>query len=46
MLGSLSQSAQKELANLITLLLGLTVSTKMQWQAFLNPQTLMIMALA
>ena len=41
-LGSLSQSAQKELANLITLLLGLTVSTKMQWQAFLNPQTLMI----
>ncbi|MDD3192839.1 MAG: sodium ion-translocating decarboxylase subunit beta [Oscillospiraceae bacterium] len=44
-LGSLSQSAQKELANLITLLLGLTVSTKMQWQAFLNPQTLMIMGL-
>ena len=42
-LDSLSQSAQKELANLITLLLGLTVSTKMQWQAFLNPQTLMIM---
>lgn len=35
----------KELANLITLLLGLTVSTKMQWQAFLNPQTLMIMGL-
>ena len=44
-LDSLSQSAQKELANLITLLLGLTVSTKMQWQAFLNPQTLMIMGL-
>lgn len=44
-LGSLSQSAQKELANLITLLLGLTVSTKMQWQAFLNAQTLMIMGL-
>ena len=44
-LGSLSQSAQKELANLVTLLLGLTVSTKMQWQAFLNPQTLMIMGL-
>ena len=41
----LSQSAQKELANLITLLFGLTVSTEMQWQAFLNPQTLMIMGL-
>ncbi|MBR6608008.1 MAG: sodium ion-translocating decarboxylase subunit beta, partial [Oscillospiraceae bacterium] len=44
-LESLSQSAQKELANLITILLGLTVSTKMQWQAFLNVETLMIMGL-
>lgn len=41
----LSESAQKELANLITLLLGITVATKMQAAAFLNPQTLMILAL-
>lgn len=44
-LNSLSQSAQKELANLITLLLGLTVSTKMHYEGFLNPQTLLIMGL-
>ena len=44
-LNSLSESAQHELANLITLLLGLTVSTKMQWQYFLRWETLMIMGL-
>lgn len=44
-LNSLSQSAQKELANLITLFLGLTVSTKMHYEGFLNPQTLLIMGL-
>ena len=44
-LNSLSQSAQKELANLITLLLGLTVSTKMHYEGFLNSQTLLIMGL-
>ena len=44
-LGSLSESAQKELANLITLLLGLTISTKMHWQSFLDLKTLMIMLL-
>lgn len=44
-LNSLSQSAQKELANLITLLLGLTVATKMHYEAFLNPQTMLIMGL-
>lgn len=44
-LDSLSQSAQHELANLVTLLLGLTVATKMQWQYFFNLQTLMILAL-
>lgn len=44
-LNSLSASAQKELPNLITLLLGLTVSTKMQWTSFLTIDTLMIMGL-
>lgn len=44
-LNSLSETAQKDLANLITLLLGLTIATKMQYQYFLNPQTLLIMAL-
>ena len=44
-LDSLSESAQKVLANLITLLLGLTVAAKMTAEAFLNWQTLMILAL-
>lgn len=42
---SLSKSAQNELANLITILLGITVATKMQWQSFLNLQTLLILGL-
>lgn len=42
---NLSKSAQNELANLITLLLGLTISTKMQADQFLRVETLMIMAL-
>ncbi len=44
-LHSLSESAQKELANLITLFLGITVATKMQADLFLRKETLMIMAL-
>lgn len=44
-LKSLSESAQKELANLITLLLGITVATKMQADQFLTVQTLLIMGL-
>ena len=44
-LGSLSDTAQKVLANLVTLLLGLTVAARMQADAFLNLQTLMILAL-
>lgn len=44
-LRSLSESAQKELANLITLLLGLSIATKMQAGAFLNWGTIMIMGL-
>jgi oxaloacetate decarboxylase beta subunit len=44
-LGSLSETAQKVLANLITLLLGLTVAANMRAEAFLSLQTLMILAL-
>ena len=44
-LNSLSETAQKVLANLITLLLGLTIATKMQADSFLNPATLLIMGL-
>jgi carboxybiotin decarboxylase len=44
-LNSLSESAQKELANIITILLGLTISTKMQASSFLNLSTLLIMGL-
>ncbi len=44
-LNSLSQTAQKELANLITLLLGITVATKMQAHLFLTYETLLILLL-
>ena len=44
-LESLSQAAQHNLANLITLLLGLTVATKMQANQFLTLETGMILAL-
>ena len=44
-LNPLSQSAQNELANLITLLLGITISFSMKAEQFVNPATLMIMAL-
>lgn len=44
-LNSLSDTAQKVLANLITLFLGITVSAKMTADAFLNPKTLMILGL-
>ncbi len=44
-LNSLSDAAQNNLANLITLLLGLTISTKMQAEQFLTPETLLIMGL-
>lgn len=44
-LNSLSETAQKDLANLVTLLLGITIATKMQYEYFLNSQTLLIMAL-
>ncbi len=44
-LRSLSESAQKELANLITILLGITIASKMQAAEFLRLETLMILAL-
>ncbi len=44
-LGSLSDTAQNVLANLITLLLGITVAARMQADSFLTPQTLMILGL-
>lgn len=44
-LNSLSDTAQKVLANLITLLLGITIAARMQAEAFLNPRTLLILAL-
>ena len=44
-LDSLSQSAQHELANLITLLLGLSVSFKMQAELFVTKETVMILLL-
>ncbi len=44
-LGSLSDSAQNMLANLVTLLLGITIAARMQSDAFLNGRTLLIMAL-
>ncbi len=44
-LDSLSQAAQKVLANLITLVLGITVATQMQADMFLSFETLLIMGL-
>ncbi len=44
-LNSLSETAQNALANLITLLLGITVAAKMTWEAFLTKETIMILAL-
>ncbi len=44
-LNSLSETAQTTLANLITLLLGITISFSMRAEQFVNPQTIMIMAL-
>ena len=44
-LNQLSEAAQKVLANLITLLLGLTIASQMQAAQFLQPQTLLILGL-
>ncbi len=44
-LDSLSDTAQKVLANLITLFLGITIATKMQAKYFLTKETLLIILL-
>lgn len=44
-LNRLSETAQNDLANLVTLLLGITISFSMRAQQFVTLQTLMIMAL-
>ena len=43
-LDRLSATAQNELVNIVSILLGLTISVKMQADLFLNVQTLMIIA--
>ena len=44
-LDSLSETAQKVLANLVTIFLGITVATQMQADKFLSLETLMILGL-
>lgn len=44
-LEALSETAQKSLANLITLLLGITIATKMHYETFISPDTLKIILL-
>ena len=44
-LDSLSETAQKVLANLITIFLGITIAFKMQADQFLSPATLLILGL-
>lgn len=44
-LGTLSDTAQNNLANLITLLLGITISFSMRAEHFVNIETIMIMAI-
>ncbi len=44
-LNSLSETAQKVLANLITIFLGITIASRMNYQEFLQWETLLIMGL-
>ena len=44
-LNSLSETAQKVLANLITIFLGITIASQMSAEKFLNPNTLLILGL-
>lgn len=44
-LDSLSETAQKVLANLITIILGITIASQMQYQQFLQVNTLLILGL-
>jgi len=41
----LSKSAQNELANLVTLLLGITIGSTMRYEKFLQPMTLLILVI-
>ncbi|HAY72312.1 MAG TPA: sodium ion-translocating decarboxylase subunit beta [Ruminococcaceae bacterium] len=44
-LDSLSETAQRVLANLVTIFLGITIATQMQFDKFLRKETLLILAL-
>lgn len=44
-LDSLSETAQKVLANLITIFLGISIASQMHYEQFLSPSTLLILAL-
>ncbi len=44
-LDSLSEKAQKVLANLITIFLGISIASQMTAEKFLNPETLLILGL-
>ena len=44
-LDSLSETAQKTLANLVTIFLGITIASQMQAEQFLKPETLLILGL-
>lgn len=44
-LNSLSKTAQTELSNLVTMFLGITIAASMKAEAFVNPQTLLILGL-
>lgn len=44
-LNSLSETAQKVLANLITIFLGITIASRMRAEEFLKPETLLILGL-
>ncbi len=44
-LDNLSETAQKVLANLVTIFLGITIASQMQAEKFLSPETLLILGL-
>lgn len=44
-LNSLSETAQNALANLVTIFLGITIASKMQYDQFLKKETLLILGL-
>lgn len=44
-LDSLSETAQKVLANLVTIFLGLTIANQMEYSKFLQPATILILCL-